>query len=72
MLGAILVITEHETNVRLLLIHACRLGGADQQCIFHSDIYLIYGFNIVCCSIYSIKLIQLNKVWFYARNTNYL
>ncbi len=26
--------TERETNVCLLLIHACMLGGADQQCIF--------------------------------------
>ncbi len=26
--------TESETNVRLLLIHACTLGGTNQQCIF--------------------------------------
>ncbi len=33
--------TERETNVRLLLIHACTLGGADQQCIFPSCIVCI-------------------------------
>ncbi len=28
--------TKRETNVCILLIHACKLGGADQQCIFSS------------------------------------
>ncbi len=46
--------TERETNVRLLLIHTCTLGGAKQQCIF-PQICISYMDLTSCCADIYIK-----------------
>ncbi len=64
--------TERETINRLLLIHACTLGGADQQCIFPHVAYVSRIWLLHRPLLNIQHYIKINKVWFYTKNANIL